>query len=343
MKQGTVWTTPHHYIDRRSRAVRTEALYGDPVVAFLYAGLWEQGPALYSLLTRAWTSRLLGFLHYDALLGLRNGSTQSYLERCGVDLGECVEPVARLDTSRKLFERQIRYWECRPMPAEPRSVVSPADARVLVGSLCDASALFLKGKFFELEELLGRDCGSRLRAFVGGDYAICRLTPDKYHYTHVPAAGRVVDIYEIAGRYHACNPGAVVRVVTPHSKNRRVVTILDTDVPGGDQVGLVAMIEVAALMVGDVVQRYCAERYAAPRPIGPGMFLRKGAPKSLFRPGGSTVVLLFEAGRVAFAEDLVENLRRPGVASRFSLGFGCPLVETDVQVRSVLARGTGRS
>jgi phosphatidylserine decarboxylase len=95
-------------------------------------------------------------------------------------------------------------------------------------------------------------------------------------------------------------------------------------------------------MVGDVVQHYSAERYEAPRPIGPGMFLRKGAPKSLFRPGGSTVVLLFEAGRVTFAEDLVENLRRPGVASRFSLGFGRPMAETDVPVRSLLARGVGR-
>jgi phosphatidylserine decarboxylase len=54
------------------------------------------------------------------------------------------------------------------------------------------------------------------------------------------------------------------------------------------------------------------------------------------------VVLLFEAGRVTFAEDLVENLRRPGVASRFSLGFGRPMAETDVPVRSLLARGVGR-
>ena len=35
----------------------------------------------------------------------------------------------------QVFERQIRYEEYRPMPDERSAVVSPADARVLVGSV----------------------------------------------------------------------------------------------------------------------------------------------------------------------------------------------------------------
>jgi phosphatidylserine decarboxylase len=336
MGSGPLWNTRHQYIDRRSAAVRTEPLFADPVVAFLYAPLWEDGPALHSLLTRAWSSRLLGYLTYDALLGSRTRAMRRYLEACGVDLCECVEPPERLQTPRRLFERQIRFWECRPMPEDPAAVVSPADARVLVGSLRETSALFLKGKFFDLDELLGRN-RAWVRIFQGGDYSIHRLTPDKYHYNHVPVAGRVADLYEIPGRYHACNPGAVVTMVTPQSKNRRVVTILDTDASGGTGIGFVAMIEVAALMVGDILQSYSAERYAAPCPLRPGMFLERGAVKSLFRPGGSTTVLLFEPGHIAFAEDLVANRLRSNVQSRFSLGFGRPLVETDAPARSVLA------
>jgi phosphatidylserine decarboxylase len=204
--------------------------------------------------------------------------------------------------------------------------------------LRETSALYLKGKFFDLAELLGRQSGRYAPRFAGGDFAVFRLTPDKYHYNHVPVAGRVLDIFEVAGAYHACNPGAVVTVVTPHSKNRRVVTLIDTDVPGGTEVGLVAMIEVAALMIGDIVQCYSPDRYYPQRPIGAGTFLHKGAPKSLFRPGGSTVVLLFESGRIVFAEDIVANLTRPGVISRYSVGFGRPMVETDVRARSFLAR-----
>jgi phosphatidylserine decarboxylase len=223
------------------------------------------------------------------------------------------------------------------MPADSRAVVSPADARVLVGSLRDTSALFLKGKLFDLPNLLGADRGPWLRIFTEADFAVLRLTPDKYHYNHLPVAGRVVDLYEVPGRYHSCNPGAVVTVVTPYSKNRRVVTILDTDVPDGSGVGVVAMVEIAALMVGDVVQCYSAERYQDAQPLAVGMFLRRGAPKSLFRPGGSTDVLLFEQDRIVFASDLVANQLRVDVESRFSLGFGRPLVETDLRVRSLRA------
>jgi phosphatidylserine decarboxylase len=99
------------------------------------------------------------------------------------------------------------------------------------------------------------------------------------------------------------------------------------------------MIEVVALMIGDIVQCYSEHRYDNPVPIRPGMFVRAGCPKSLYRPGSSTDVLIFQPGRVRFAEDLERNQLRCDVASRFSSGFGRPLAETDVQVRSLIATG----
>ncbi len=175
------------------------------------------------------------------------------------------------------------------------------------------------------------------RSFEGGDYAVFRLTPEKYHYTHSPVSGRVLDIYSVEGRYYPCNPNAAVQLMTPVSKNRRVVTILDTDCPNGSAVGRVAMIEVVALMIGQIEQRYSEHRYENPRAVEKGMFLRAGAPKALFRPGSSTVVLLFQRDRIRFAGDLVENQHRSGVQNRFSLTLGEPLTETDVAVRSLLA------
>ena len=67
------------------------------------------------------------------------------------------------------------------------------------------------------------------------------------------------------------------------------------------------------------------------------MFLDKGMPKSLYRPGSSTDVLIFQKGRVAFAPDLLRNMNAQNTQSRFSQGFGRPLVETDVKVRSLIA------
>jgi hypothetical protein len=68
------------------------------------------------------------------------------------------------------------------------------------------------------------------------------------------------------------------------------------------------------------------------------MFLLKGQPKSLFRPGSSTTALVFQKGRIQFSSDLLRNLTRAGVQSRFSQGFGKSLVETDVQVRATIGK-----
>jgi phosphatidylserine decarboxylase len=336
---GRTRLTPHHYVRRSDRQVVAERLLGDYITNFLYSSVRERVRWLFEALTSRQVSKLLGALCFDLPLTPRLVGQQRFLDACGIDLREAVDAQA-LDTPRKIFERPIRYWDCRPMPHEPDAVVAPADARALVGSLRADSQLFIKDKFFAVEELFGRNKRRSLEAFRDGDWAIFRLTPDRYHYNHTPVAGVVADFYEISGRYHACNPSAVVQVVTPYSKNKRVVTVIDTDVAGGTGVGLVAMIEVVALMIGDVVQCYSAERYADPQPLRVGMFLARGAPKSRYRPGSSTDVLIFQRGRIRFAADLVANQLWADVPSRFSLGFAQPLVETDVKVRSLIARRT---
>jgi phosphatidylserine decarboxylase len=227
------------------------------------------------------------------------------------------------------------------MPYDPDVIVSPADSRMLVGSFCDSSHLFIKGKFFDYEEMLWTDKKTWLKAFSEGDFAVFRLTPEKYHYNHTPVAGKVVDFYQIPGSYHSCNPNAVLSMATPYSKNKRVVTIINTDVEGGTGAGLVAMIEVVAMMIGDIIQSYSEEGYAKPIPIGTGMFVKKGVPKSLYRPGSSTDVLIFQRGRVKFAEDIVVNMFHQGAESIFCKGFGMPLVETEVNVRSMIGRALG--
>ena len=333
---------PHQYIERQTGRVLSEEPYADAVIDFLYSSAKENAPYLFRILTAARVSSLLGCMNYDTALGARVLGNRRFLKSCRVDLSECVDRSETLKSVRHVFERKIRYWECRPMPDDPCTVVSPADSRMTLGSFNATSALFLKEKFFEFGELFGVRKPQWLEAFENGDFAVFRLTPEKYHYNHTPVAGRVLDIYEISGCYHSCNPAAVVAVVTPYSKNKRVVTIMDTDVPGGSRAGLVAMIEVVALMIGDVVQCYSEQRYESPRPITPGMCIARGLPKSLYRPGSSTDVLIFQKGRVSFMEDLVLNMHAPGVQSRFSFGFGKPLVETEVAVRSPIATAGDR-
>lgn len=329
---------PHQFIERETGKVCDESLFGDRTVNLLYCTAREKTPFLFRAFTGRRASSLLALICYNNPLDTL--CPRAFVKH-GRDFSECVEPAHFYDTRRKVFQRQIRYWECRPMTCAQNEAVSPADSRVIVGSLCETSSLFLKEKFFGFRELLGYDKRQWIRAFTSGDFAIFRLTPDKYHYNHTPVAGTVVDVYEIAGDYHSCNPTAVMHMVTAFSKNRRVVTIVDTDVPDGTGVGLLAMIEVVALMIGDIVQVYSEDGYKDPRPVTKGLFLKKGVPKSLYRPGSSTDVLLFQKGRVRFADDLLHNRNRTGIHSRFSLGFGGPVVETDLQVRSMIATAVG--
>lgn len=324
----------HQYVERKSRQVSTEQLYGNPAIQFLYSKVREGSPWLFRRLTSARVSDFLGYINYDGILTKKMRAHLNFQSVLQMNAGECLEPPENLDTLQKIFERKIRYWQCRPTPNDPQAIVAPADSRMLLGSFAETSSLFIKGKFFDYEELLGAGKRTWLNAFHNGDFALFRLTPDKYHYNHTPVAGKVIDFYPIAGAYHACNPNAVISVVTPYSKNKRVVTIIDTDVPGGTQAGLVAMIEVVALMIGDIVQCYSEKEYKKPLAVGTGLFLKRGLPKSLFRPGSSTVVLIFQKNRVRFADDIAANMHHPDATSIFSQGFGRSLVETDINVRS---------
>lgn len=327
----------HQYIARESNKVVTEKLIGDRSISFLYNTVREHSPSMFKALTSKRMSSLLGYLHFDLWPVHRAQSGIKLLNKLGVDWQECVEPPQHFTNPRKVFERQIRYWETRPMDQAPSAIVSPADAKVLIGSLEKTPELFIKEKFFSAKDLLGGQT-RWYPIFSDGDFAIFRLTPDKYHYNHFPVSGRIADIYELEGQYHSCNPGAVISTPSIHSKNRRIVTIIDTDVDGGAHIGMVAMVEVVALMIGDIVQCYSSNRYEAPRDVTHGMLVNKGTPKSLYRPGSSTDILVFPKNTIDFSQDLQINGRRTDVQSRFSKDAENPMVETDVKVRSTIAQ-----
>lgn len=327
----------HQYVERSSGRIATETLFGDGFIRWLYGPTREMAPKLFNALISARACRLLSYYNFDRAGRRGPRAALKMAAALKIDLGECSAPDVALQSARALFERQIAYGRCRPMPDDPGCVVSPADARLLIGSLEENALLFIKEKFFSYDELFGGQCHWP-EVFRAGDFALLRLTPEKYHYTHAPVSGRVIDFYGVEGDYHACNPTVVVATATPFSKNRRLVTVIDTDVDEGSRVGRVAMIEVVALMIGDIRQCYSDRAYESPTGLYRGRFVRRGQPKSLFRPGSSVVLVLFEKGRVRFDDDLVHNRLRTDVRSRYALNFDRPLVETEVDVRASIGR-----
>lgn len=210
----------------------------------------------------------------------------AFIETFGLDVSEFADPVASFGHFNAFFERRLRP-EARPFAAEPGRLPAPADGKVLVvPAMGAAMTLPIKGAEVSLAGLLASE--EAARPFVGGAAAVIRLAPQDYHRFHFPDDGTAATARTVPGRYHSVNPMAIAAVPGLFCANKRAVTLLDSD-----HFGRVAMIEVGAMTVGTIVQTFAPGRVA------------RGQEKGTFRFGGSTVVLLFEPGRVQFDADLL--------------------------------------
>ena len=171
------FSEPNINISTAPRDMLYQQPFADWIVTFFDAQEREHASFVFKLLASQSFSCFLGWLNYDFSLGQNIAGGKRFLQRCAIDLRECTESLGGLDSARKIFERKIRYWQCRPMSEMAAEIVCPADSRVLFGSLRESSSLFLKSKFFDYEELLGLEESRWLKAFDDGDFMICRLTP----------------------------------------------------------------------------------------------------------------------------------------------------------------------
>ena len=179
----------------------------------------------------------------------------------------------------------VRDWApgARPIPADPAALLSPADGKLLVGPIDADCRLQIKGVPYRLIDLLGGE--STADRFAGGTWFVVRLTVDDVHrYLHV-ASGRCVARGRAGRALHTVGPWGDGRRVLVG--NRRRYTVHDTEVHG-----LVAQVEVGAMLVGRVRNHDCAT-------------CRRGTPKGRFELGGSTIVVLCQRGAVVPDPDLV--------------------------------------
>jgi len=110
---------PHPYVDRATGRVRNEQLYHDRWVRALYSTVREHAPSVFQALVGPRTSRLLAFLNYHSRLSAPLVGARRFARRLKIDWSECVAGPEQLRTARQIFERQIRYWDRRPLPENP--------------------------------------------------------------------------------------------------------------------------------------------------------------------------------------------------------------------------------
>jgi phosphatidylserine decarboxylase len=213
---------------------------------------------------------------------------RAFIKKYDIDLDEIELPLNQYKNLNAFFSRKLKP-DARPFIADPHPFCSPADGKVLAYPKLDAQTrLPVKGSHVDIIDLLS----SRESAIPYRDGAalVIRLAPSDYHRYHFPVAGIATASAQISGRYYLVNPIALDVKPDLFAHNKREITHLETE-----HFGRIMIMEVAGWGVGRIVQTY-----------QPGS-VKRGQEKGYFQFGGSTLVLLFEPGRIIFDDDLIRD------------------------------------
>ncbi len=111
------------------------------------------------------------------------------------------------ETFNQFFYRKLKP-DARPVeePTNPLRLVSGADCRLMVfPTVSDATRLWIKGREFSVQRLLGEKYRSEADRYMGGALCIFRLAPQDYHRFHSPVDGVVGPMSDISGEYYTVN------------------------------------------------------------------------------------------------------------------------------------------
>ena len=230
--------------------------------------------------------------------------------RYGIDLSEAERPLGSYGSLNEFFTRKLRPG-CRPIDPDPDVLVSPADGHLFVTDAIDAGArITVKGMQLHVGELLADN--ELAAAYIGGSVAIFRLYIPDCHRLYFPCDGIACEPREIPGHYYSVTPRPGNQLA-PHGSNRRWVTRFETT-----RFGTILLVDVGGFLIGSAHFSHTA-----------GARVRKGEEKSLFRFGGSTLVLLTVRGAVRWD---------PAVLARCAAGEELP-VRIGVRVGVSVAAG----
>ncbi|WP_026431073.1 archaetidylserine decarboxylase [Paracidovorax oryzae] len=254
----------------------------------------------YLLPKRALTSLAGRFA--SARAGTRTtAAIRRFVARYKVDMSEAENPdIASYATFNDFFTRALRPG-ARPIADAP--AVCPVDGAVSQFGHIDRDQIFqAKGHRYSTTALLGGDAQEAAR-FTDGSFATIYLSPRDYHRIHMPCDGRLRRMIYVPGSLFSVNPLTARGVPGLFARNERVVCLFDTPL------GSMALVLVGATIVGSMATAWHGTvnppRTAGLRQWtyddGPEVLLRKGEEMGRFMLG-STVVLLFEPGKLRFAD-----------------------------------------
>ena len=213
----------------------------------------------------------------------------------GLDTGEFADQS--FASFHDFFVRRLKP-EARPFSSSPHDLIAVADAKLMHYKITPDLVLPVKHTPYDIAAITADDAIAK--KYVGGDCLVFRLTIDDCHRYIYPDDGTLLETKTIPGVLHTVQPIAH-ETYRPYIRNHRVVTTLTTK-----HFGTVTMIEVGALLVG-VIQNHDFRDF------------QRGQEKGYFELGGSTIIMLFEPGRVRINADIVQY-SQDGIETKIKQG-----------------------
>lgn len=274
-----------NYKDRASGECKTEIVPSEGLLKWLYFS--TSGKVALQILFKRKVISSFGGWYMDRKFSAKRIS--AFVEEHNINLAECqISDISDFPTFNQFFCRKLKP-EARPIG---KDLVSPADGKILAfQSINDVAKFFVKGSEFTIESFLqNKELAAK---YKDGSMAIIRLAPADYHRFHFPASGKVSESKPIKGHYFSVSPLALQSSLEIFCENYREFCIQETT-----EYGNILISDVGATMVGSIIQTYSANTN-----------VNKGDEKGYFAFGGSTLVLLFEKGKITFDEDLLSNTK----------------------------------
>jgi phosphatidylserine decarboxylase len=274
--------------------------------------------ALQQLVSQHGLSRFAGGLAASDTPWLRDLLIRRFVAAYGVDLSEAARGIGEFASFNDFFTRELKPG-ARPLADAAQSILSPADGAVSqLGAVSGGRIIQAKGRDYSVAEILG--CGLEEAArFEGGRFITIYLSPKDYHRVHMPARGTLAATSYIPGDLFSVNTATAEGVDRLFARNERLSCRFD----GPD--GHFASIMVGAMIVAGIDTVWPNQfRTHAEAPVHEDFALQGRSFAAGDEMGrfylGSTVVLLFEPGRVAWREDL-----KPGDSLRMGEALGTRL------------------
>lgn len=232
---------------------------------------------------------------------LHRAAIKTFAKMYKVDLAEAEHALEHYPTFAEFFTRGLKVGARTIDPGE-KVVVSPVDGAVSqVGYSEHGRVLQAKDIHYTVGELLGDETAAR--PFHGGAWTTIYLSPRDYHRIHAPLGGTITGYAYIPGEFWPVNPASVKNKQSLFCVNERLITYLDT------VAGKCAVVKVGATCVSRIKAAYedVITHQGKPGKVhryDTAIAVEKGGELGRFEMG-STVILLFEPGRVKWAESLV--------------------------------------